>query len=794
METLMDITNKTTFIPTVSNEILAKLLATENLHIVHDAKAQVACCDLKSRTLYLPVWKDITKEIYITFCSHEVGHALFTSVELPADIRLNHMAFNIIEDARVNKLIQRKFPGLGREFSVGCKQLVARDFYGTRDRDLSEFGLLDRINLYYKFDIMNRPMVPFLPKERLILEKIDRCETQDEVYDIVRSLVDHIKQSEHAPELEMEAQEGESNSDGENENPNSTPSKSDSDSDDSDKGENSDVDSTEKNKEESSSAEENNENNENGENGENSDVDSTEKNKEESSSAEENNENNENNENGENSPLKTGSLFSSTQLNEEKNKANLIDTFAERQITPKYVKIPNKVNLDDYVIPYKEVHEVFAKFIDKHAQILGAPYEVCFNALSRFKSDNDKIINYLVKEFEMKKAADVHKRTSFSKTGHLNMDRIHSYRYNDDLFLKSIKIAEGKNHGLVMFMDCSGSMESIMLDVIDQILNLVFFCKKVNIPFEVYGFRTTGRNVDHALRKERETSQVNQFLLGTVSLRNYLSYKMTANEFRKAVIHMIFLKLYIKTNSIPDEEKLSYTPLNSTIVIAKDVVKKFREETNSQIVNTVFLTDGENCPPSVCRDKAYSNYALSECRLRNQDVLELNCRQYRNLDSQTLNVHDRYSNYVTINLFNAFRDDTGSKVIGFYILPRDIRYNNKIIRRRLRNGIPSCICQFFDTETESILDEIMKNNGNLVKNNFIGYDTLCMYESQPLDSNSFGKSLEKELNAKQRKSDCKKVGNLSFLKKRMIKAVGVVQKNKIQSRMLLSGFIDSISK
>ena len=88
----------------------------------------------------------------------------------------------------------------------------------------------------------------------------------------------------------------------------------------------------------------------------------------------------------------------------------------------------------------------------------------------------------------MRKRADEYKRTSVSKTGLLDMSSIHSYKYNDNLFKKVATIASGKNHGLVLFIDWSGSMHSNMAGTIDQLLNLVLFCKKVNIPFEVYAF------------------------------------------------------------------------------------------------------------------------------------------------------------------------------------------------------------------------------------------------------------------------------------------------------------------
>ena len=42
----------------------------------------------------------------------------------------------------------------------------------------------------------------------------------------------------------------------------------------------------------------------------------------------------------------------------------------------------------------------------------------------------------MVKEFEMKKAADQYARAAVSKTGSLDMGRLHTYKFNDDIFKK----------------------------------------------------------------------------------------------------------------------------------------------------------------------------------------------------------------------------------------------------------------------------------------------------------------------------------------------------------------------
>ena len=54
----------------------------------------------------------------------------------------------------------------------------------------------------------------------------------------------------------------------------------------------------------------------------------------------------------------------------------------------------------------------------------------------QFKKSAQKEVNYLVKEFECKKAADSYARASTSRTGVLDTSKLHTYQYNEDLFKK----------------------------------------------------------------------------------------------------------------------------------------------------------------------------------------------------------------------------------------------------------------------------------------------------------------------------------------------------------------------
>jgi len=52
---------------------------------------------------------------------------------------------NVVEDARIEKLIKRKYPGLSQSFIKGYRDLIANDFFKTADKDINEMLLIDRL-------------------------------------------------------------------------------------------------------------------------------------------------------------------------------------------------------------------------------------------------------------------------------------------------------------------------------------------------------------------------------------------------------------------------------------------------------------------------------------------------------------------------------------------------------------------------------------------------------------------------------------------------------------------------
>ena len=195
----------------ISHEIkgnLARLLATENLVVEH-RKIPTAQFNVDTRVLTLPLWDRATNIVYDLLVGHEVGHALFTpnedwrdAVGCPKDY------INVVEDARIEKLMKRKYPGLRKSFAGGYKELNEQDFFSIKDENLDDFSLIDRINLHFK--IGASAFIPFSDEEEIFVTRTENVETFDEVLqlanDIYKFSKKELNQVEQAPE-EMVAQQ-----------------------------------------------------------------------------------------------------------------------------------------------------------------------------------------------------------------------------------------------------------------------------------------------------------------------------------------------------------------------------------------------------------------------------------------------------------------------------------------------------------------------------------------------------------------------------------------------------------
>ena len=308
--------------------------------------------------------------------------------------------------------------------------------------------------------------------------------------------------------------------------------------------------------------------------------------------------------------------------------------------------------------------------------------------LQKLKKESVKTVNHIAMEFERKKAADVYKKTLVTKSGVLDTNKMFSAKYNEDVFKKNTRIPEGKNHGLVMFIDWSGSMACSIGECIKQVIELSFFCKKVNIPFDVYSFsdRYDAENRGKAFHYRNGDFVTDK----EVRLRNYLSSRMNNKEYNNALLNLIILAGRFNQGGYqcypcPSADELSSTPLNGAILLSEHVIRDFKKRNNLESVHAVWLTDGEgnrntgiwnavkNCTDGIHHNHDGSNRELGKLYLKDKKTKK---------DYLIWARADHIS--MTPALFDMVKDRLGINVIGFFILPN---FNASSLWRYTPKGI-----------------------------------------------------------------------------------------------------------
>jgi hypothetical protein len=570
-----------------SKSIFAKLLAQENLTVVH-AKVQTAYFDTKNRTLTLPIWADMDGDLYDLLCGHEVGHAINTPAAgwhdaicgpdgnaSTADHTLKGY-LNVLEDARIEKKIKIKYPGLRASFYRAYQTLFEKDFFGVKGKDLNELMLIDRINLHFKLGSF--VAVPFDAEEKKIIQRVERLETWDEVVALARELMAKAKreleeqQGQIRKKLKIRVGAGEMGDSFE---------KADLDLDDYD-----DIEF------------------EFDEDSEFDDLDDAESEEMKGLSEVERR-------------ILQKTVESLTDREFRERESLLLD---ESSKPYEYITVPT-IKAQPFIATYKQVLQQLAQPFDPdsilpHTGFTSEQLECMPRVVAEYRRKNDKAVNYLVKEFELRRNAAQLARARVSKSGEIDVKKVFSYRYNEDLFRRITTVPNGKNHGLIMMFDMSGSMTEQMGATIEQMIVLVDFCRKVSIPFEVYGFTNDNNNptalyyqtIDQRQPKIEGEAHVDD---NCFYLRQYFSDQMRPSEYKQQVGNMLLMAGIWRARAnrygrryddeygvpcfhIPKCEDLNGTPLNPAIMLSFDVFHRFKERTKSEVVNLAFLTDGDS--------------------------------------------------------------------------------------------------------------------------------------------------------------------------------------------------------
>jgi len=704
-------------IQNISNQksVLAKLLAQENITVEH-RKIPTAYFDPKNRVLGLPVWKNMSSDLYDLLVGHEVGHAWETPPDGWHDaIEEKGKGFksflNVVEDARIEKLIKSRYPGLRSPMYRGYQELFDQDFFGVKNKNLSSLSLIDRLNLHFKLGSFTN--VPFKNEEEDFVERMNNLKSWEDVYTLASELYQYQKDNPTTSLDELEYGEEEGWQDA---------------GDD-------DYETLEENEESTNSKE-----------------------------------------------IRGGSFVKEPQSDTDVSFREKEKTLLDNSFHPYvYVNLP-EANYKNHIIHYSKIYNLdFSKY-DNYSSTLKeygieddeeASIFLAGKLLSDYRNKNLKFIGYLVKEFELRRNASQYARASISKTGEINLEKIWAYKLKDDLFKRVTKIPNGKNHAMIMFLDWSGSMSENITNTIEQIIILADFCRKVNIPFEVYAFSDVCASGDNEQRIKSSFIRpinVGDLVLRTnINLMNLLSSTMSNAQYRNAQIRLLQIgKSFerdlekrswwsLRHQCLPRNLSLGGTPLNEAIVLANYLVSDYKKERKIDVISTIFLTDGDgnDCPEflnSEGKAQSFKSYCAS-------NYFNLILKDKRS----TVSVVAKPTEMVTNALLRLLKVNSNGNLIGYFICSRSPK--NTAINVANQYGNP--------VTAEQVSEYLKKNKFYSVKNT--GFDEYFVVQEKDLEIGD----------------ETLVVG--SNQKKEVMKAFIKNQKNKILNRVFLNKFIQLIA-
>ena len=572
---------------------LAKLLATEDL-IVEHRNVETAQFDVRTRVLTLPNWERASNDVYDALVAHEVGHALYTpDREWFKEIKIPPSFVNIVEDVRIEKLMKRRYAGLAKTFRRGYNELSDNDFFEVDGKDLDTFNLADRVNLHFKIGAWID--ISFSISETPIVNLIADAETFDDTLSAAEALYNLCKQ-------ELERKRKEEEIEIEQNLSADLPGNGDNSSSDS------------------------------------NDYESTVPNSNSDASMEDRT-------GDDDRDLRVASGGTSVNLEPEIETADALEEALrglnnlESTGEKRYIEIP-KVNLDHIIIPNDQIHNrINAEWVDQAKAWEERSYTLTDDMFQevdedyyKFKKSAQKEVNYLVKEFECKKSASAYARATTARTGVLDTAKLHTYKFNEDLFKKVTIIPDGKNHGLVFVLDWSGSMAPVMTDTIKQLYNLLWFCKKVNIPFDVYAFTDSYPANDGVPKYGYERKEGLALVSDQFSMMNIFTSRTRSKELEDQMKNVYRIACAFDRNRwtqyhVPLGMNLSGTPLNEAIISLHEIIPQFKSKHNLEKVQCVILTDGESAPLHYSREVhrewdtgGYmgANVVSSKCVIRNR--------------------------------------------------------------------------------------------------------------------------------------------------------------------------------
>jgi hypothetical protein len=697
--------------------MLSRLLAQENITIHENAQAKTAAFDLKNRVLILPVWQGVSREMEDMLLVHETGHALDTPSDrwVPAGEEIAKHVFGKDFDDQ-HKHAALNFLNIVEDVRIDKRQ--KRRYPGSRhDYVKAGYELLERD--FFGLEKNNKTLEELVFADRFNIHFKAGIAVNVKFSDEEQVYVDRAIKTETFDEVVQLAKE---------------------------------IFAYSKQEIEKLMAENDCEGGE-GQEGEGEGEGVPGEGQE-----------------GNGKTAQNGQSLVPTVDTEEAFQAMLKMLAGKSSKEIVHCNLPDPV-LEHLVDDYKVVLPEMIRSIESHRDWRnlddrpGERFSKLRNEVIKYRQSEKATISYMVKEFETHKAADTYSKISIARTGVIDTNKIHSYRYNDDVFRRNTVVPKGKNHGFVMFMDWSGSMASQLKNTLKQLYSLVMFCKQIQVPFEVYLFKD-GEPESAGKRKWNYKTGLHNFIKcdPNLKLRNVLSSRMSLNELVDGMAC-----LWAATNGFLDCDRLNGTPLNSAIVAASELVNQFRDRNKLQIVNTIFLTDG---------DSNYLGHLLNSDSSGKGGLIDSYVIHDHKTKHRFKIKNYAYGRSATAILLNMLKARTQSNLIGFFL--NDMTWDQTLRYVILNNVLNNDeeIRSEYDSKDIDKWAKLWKSDGFFAMPS-AGYDNYYIIKPQKIENQSFERFDQKKAKPiKSAKSLATHFGNYMEAKK--------------VNRVLLRNFIDRI--
>lgn len=695
-------------------DTLAKLMSQEDITVVHK-KIPTAYFDVKNRILACPIFKeDISPELYDLFMGHEVGHALNTPYEgLHSTLKENRTLkgyLNVIEDVRIESDIKNKFQGLRKSFYSAYNELMEMDFFSLKGRDLQGLSLIDKINLITK--VGSRVNIKLTDEEQVFLDKAYGCKTWEDVVEVANEIYEWSKENETrdendesiVPSYQYDISEDEFEDDEDDFNDFGGDDTAGDESSDSGSGDDESEDEEEVGT--SSSAGDSLPDVEDlDEDTETSESDANPEETPEDQIKDTGSKNKTGREGGEGYDDENGARESLTEHAAHNNEDQFLSE--ENQVISQFSLKEVFANMknDDMVVPYKKVIADFNKFYhpseeySRKDRVLSQ--KLAEHSGKKLVAKNKTIVSHMAKEFDMRQTAQRSVHAFTGKTGKLDMNRLAKYQIVDDVFKRAVYLPDGKNHGITVLLDWSGSISREVKDLIEQTLILSEFCKKVQIPFRVYLFsdvyagymeKDEGnifRNYpklievlsnemsskDHKLALTVMGALFNDHFTRSFSWRNYEKHVADFNEWFSPVHEHEggYLDL---PYSCPHAYSLGGTPLDQCLGYLRKLLPEFNKQYNIEKSILTIITDGYSHSGDLYYKKDAEVSDINEQMENMDDTSSWRCKKTRQLVDPyngkvyTYSVTKDYGSDsfdTTQNLLEWISDTTGVTVTGYFV-------------------------------------------------------------------------------------------------------------------------------